>query len=83
VLQSLKDTDFENYDIEKDVQGLLRWLKDSGNFTSTFSENIDSVDDDLESIPDIVLDIINHFKQFGETNLGGLKMGCVDCSDIL
>ena len=63
VLQSLKDTDFENYDIEKDVHGLHRWLKDSGNFTSTFSKNIDIVDDDLESISDIVLDIINHFKQ--------------------
>ncbi|MFA5880161.1 MAG: hypothetical protein WC860_08345, partial [Candidatus Margulisiibacteriota bacterium] len=63
VLQALKDTDFESYNIEKDVQGLHRWLKDSGNFISTFSKNIDSIEDNLESISDVILDIINHFKQ--------------------
>ncbi len=63
MLKALKEASFEHYDIEKDVEGLHRWLKDSEKLIPLGSLDIPEVEDTLESITLAVQNIITHFKE--------------------
>jgi len=63
VLETLKNHDFSNYDIEEDWKGLHRWLKDGEKFIKFKSSNkVGFLNDDLEEISLAVSEIVDHFK---------------------
>ncbi len=65
VLKTIKEHNFDHYDLEEDCQGLHRWLKDSEKFITAkpSNQNVGFFDDNLESISLAVEAIIKHFKQ--------------------
>lgn len=63
ILKALKEVSFEHYDIEKDAEGLHRWLKDSEKLLPLGSLDIPEVEDTLEGISLAVQNIITHFKE--------------------
>ncbi|MEQ1705412.1 MAG: hypothetical protein ABL867_05510, partial [Rickettsiales bacterium] len=67
VLKTLQDTNLDHYDIEKDYQGLRRWLEDSKKFITpkTFNK-IKSVDEKQEALFEAAEEIILHFKDIVE-----------------
>jgi hypothetical protein len=63
VLKTLKNHDFNHYDIEQDWHGLHRWLKDSEKFIKYKPANkIGLIDDDLEKLSSVVGQIIESYK---------------------
>lgn len=67
VLKTLQNTSLDHYDIEKDYQGLRRWLEDSKRFITpqTFNK-IKSVDEKQEALFEAVEEVIVHFKDLIE-----------------
>ncbi len=67
VLKTLQDISLDYYDIEKDHQGLRRWLEDSKKFITpqTFNK-IKSVDEKQEALFEAVEEVITHFKELIE-----------------
>ena len=64
VLKAVKEASFEHYDIEKDTEGLYRWLEDSEKFFN--APKIVEGEDTLDSITNTVQSIINHFQNLIE-----------------
>jgi len=64
VLKIMKEASFEHYDIEKDSEGLYRWLTDSEKFFN--APQIVESQDTLEAITNTVQSIINHFQNLIE-----------------
>jgi len=67
VLKTLQDTTLDHYDIEKDYQGLRRWLEDSKKFITpqTFNK-IKSVEEKQVALFEAVEEVIAHFKDLIE-----------------
>lgn len=64
VLSALQNSTFEHYDLEKDYQGLYRWLEDSKKFINV--ENLNLIANTHHkniSLQTIVETIINNFKR--------------------
>ena len=60
----MKEASFIHYDIEKDSEGLYRWLADSEKFFN--APQIIESEDTLEAITNTVQSIINHFQNLIE-----------------
>lgn len=68
VLKTLQESSLEHYDIEKDYQGLRRWLEDSKKFiTPQTFHKIKSVEEKQEALFQAVEEIIAQFKDLIET----------------
>ncbi len=64
VLRAVKEVSFIHYDIEKDTEGLYRWLADSEKFFN--APKIIESEDTLDAIENAVQSIINHFQNLIE-----------------
>jgi hypothetical protein len=62
VLKALKDSEFDHYDLDKDVQGLHRWLEDSEQFTEKNVPELGNISDTQEDLKNAVKGIIYQFK---------------------
>lgn len=62
-LTALKEYDFEHYDLEKDYEGLYKWLDDSDHFLHfELSKETRICPDNIEALLSAVNGIISHFK---------------------
>lgn len=67
VLSTLQNCTFEHYDLEKDYEGLYRWLEDSKKFISVQNiHQLPSTHDKTISLQIIVETIANNFKRIIE-----------------
>ena len=71
VLKALKDSSFDHYDLDKDVQGLHRWLEDSEQFIEKSVSDLGDVPDNGKDLKEAVQSIIYQFKSSIERD--GLK----------
>lgn len=62
ILKTLQDHDPEHYDLEKDYEGLHRWLEDSKQFIKLEATASKFVEDSVEAISPVVESIIRNFK---------------------
>ena len=63
VLKALKDSNFDHYDLDQDVQGLHRWLEDSQRFLDKqMPDQLGNVSDTQEALQQAVDNIIQRFK---------------------
>lgn len=66
-LKALKEYSFEHYDLEKDSQGLYRWLKDSQDFINVeLSKEVKSCPDNLDALGFAINSVIHHFRDMIE-----------------
>lgn len=67
IIRALRDSNIEHYDLEKDSEGLYRWLLDSEKFIKLQSfEKTAKCEDSLEAIAFEIQVIINHFQDLIE-----------------
>ncbi len=67
IIRALIDSNIEHYDLEKDSEGLYRWLLDSEKFIKLQSfEKTEKCEDNLDSIAFEIQIIINHFQDLIE-----------------
>lgn len=71
VLKALKDSNFDHYDLDKDFQGLHRWLEDSERFVEKGVSDLGNIPDTEEGLKKAVQNIIYQFKSSIERD--GLK----------
>ncbi len=68
-LKALKEYDFEHYDLEKDSEGLYKWLADSKHFTNfELSKETRVCANNIEALLSSVTSILSHFKNLIECN---------------
>lgn len=66
-LNALKDYSFEHYDLEKDYEGLYKWLENSQHFINLeLSKETKECPDSLDSLTLAITSIIHHFKDLIE-----------------
>ena len=66
-LKALKDYSFEHYDLEKDYEGLYKWLANSEHFINLeLSKETKDCPDNTDSLLFAVTSIIHHFKDLIE-----------------
>jgi len=66
-LKALKDYSFEHYDLEKDYEGLYKWLENSKHFINLeLSKETKECPDSLDSLTVAITSIIHHFKDLIE-----------------
>ena len=66
-LNALKDYSFEHYDLEKDYEGLYKWLENSQHFINLeLSKETRECPDSLDSLTLAITSIIHHFKDLIE-----------------
>jgi hypothetical protein len=67
IIRALRDSNIEHYDLEKDSEGLWKWLLDSEKFIKLQSlEKTEKCEDNLEAIAFEIQVIINHFQDLIE-----------------
>ncbi len=68
-LNALKEYDFEHYDLEKDSEGLYKWLTDSKYFTDfELPKETRICADNIDALLFSVTGIVAHFKELIENN---------------
>lgn len=68
-LKALKDYNFEHYDLEKDYEGLYKWLADTAHFTHfELSKEMRVCLDTIDALLSSVIGIISHFKNLIENS---------------
>jgi hypothetical protein len=68
-LKALKEYSFEHYDLEKDYEGLYKWLADSKHFTDfELSKETRACSDNIDALLSSVAGIISYFKNLIECN---------------
>lgn len=66
-LKALKDYSFEHYDLEKDYEGLYKWLENSQHYINVeLSKETAECPDNLDSLTFAITSIIHHFKELIE-----------------
>lgn len=67
-LKALKEYSFEHYDLEKDYEGLYKWLENSQHFINLeLSKETRECPDSIDSLMFAITSIIHHFKDLIET----------------
>ncbi|MCE3255718.1 MAG: hypothetical protein K0R25_1212 [Rickettsiaceae bacterium] len=69
ILKILREYSFEHYDIEKDYQGLYRWLENSEQFINLANIKLKNVpQESQESLLSVVEEIVRNFQNLIEKN---------------